>query len=74
MNKKELVIILLEKINIKNINKNIDTFNKTVQDFGNSMVTVTRELSSDTENSNKEFGAREHKNQENSEKIWGKRD
>ena len=74
MNKKELIVTILKKINMKNINQGIDTFNKTVQDFGDSMDTMTRELSSDIEKSNKESEAREKKNKENLDKIWGKRD
>jgi hypothetical protein len=74
MNKKELIIAILKKINMKDINQGIITFNKTVQDFGDSMDTMTRELSSDIEKSNREFEARERKNQENLDKIWGKRD
>ena len=74
MNKKELIVTILKKINMKNINQGIDTFNKTVQDFGDSMDTMTRELSSDIEKSNKESEARGKKNKENLDKIWGKRD
>ena len=72
MTKKELIINILKKINLKNINKGIDTFNKAVQDFGDSMDTMTKEMSSDIEKSNKEAEIREKKNKENLEKIWGK--
>jgi hypothetical protein len=58
---------------MKNINKSIDTFNKAVQDFGDSMDTMTKELSLDIEKSNRESKVREKKNMENLEKIWGKR-
>ena len=61
-------------INMKNINQGITVFNKTVQDFGDSMDTMTRELSSDIEKSKKESEAREKKNKENLDKIWGKKD
>ncbi len=61
-------------INMKNINQGINVFNKAVQDFGYSMDTMTRELSSDIEKSKKESVAREQKNKENLDKIWGKRD
>ena len=71
--KRERVIIFLKKINMKDINKGIDTFNKAVQAFGDSMDAMTKELSSDIEKSNKESEARERKNKENLEKIWGKR-
>jgi len=62
---------ILKIINIKNINQGISVFNKAVQDFGDSMDTMTRELSSDIEKSNKESETREQKNKENLDKIWG---
>jgi len=62
---------LLKKFNIKNISKGIDTFNKVIQDFGNSMDVMTRELSSDMEKSNRESKARAQKDRENLKKIWG---
>ncbi len=65
---------ILKIINMNNINRGITTFNKAVQDFGDSMGTMTRELSSDIEKSKKESVAREQKNKENLDKIWGKRD
>ncbi len=65
---------ILKIINMKNINQGINVFNKAVQDFGDSMDTMTREISSDIEKSNKESVAREQKNKENLDKIWGKRD
>jgi hypothetical protein len=60
-------------INIKNIDQGISTFNKLVQDFGDSMDKMTGELSSDIEKSNRESESREKKNQENLDKIWGKK-
>ena len=74
MTKKQLVVNILKKINLKNIDKGIDTFNKAVQDFGSSMDTMSKEFSSDIEKSNREAKIREKKNKENLEKIWGKRD
>ena len=64
---------ILKKINMKNINHGIDTFNKLVQDFGKSMDTMTREMSVDIEKSNRDSEVREKKNKENLDKIWGKR-
>ena len=61
-------------INMKNINQGINVFNKAVQDFGDSMDIMTQELSSDIEKSKKESEAREKKNKENLDKIWGKKD
>lgn len=71
--KKEKIIQILNTINFKNFNKGIDVFNKSVQRFGDSMNTMTKEMSSDIEKSNKEFEAREKKNKENLDKIWEKR-
>ena len=61
-------------INLKNINQGISTFNKAVQDFGGAMDSMTREMSSDIKKSNKESESREQRNQENLDKIWGKKD
>ncbi len=60
-------------INMKNINQGISTFNKAVQDFGDSMDSMTREMSSDIKKSNKESESREQRNKENLDKIWGKK-
>jgi hypothetical protein len=65
---------ILKMFNIKNMNQGINTFNKIIQDFGDSMDTITGELSSDIEKSNRESEAREKKNKENLDKIWGKKD
>ena len=64
---------ILKKINLKNINQGMDIFNKAVQDFGDSMDSITREFSSDIEKSHIESESRERKNKENLDKIWGKR-
>ncbi len=74
MTKREQIIKILEKINMKNVNQGMDIFNNAVQDFGKSMDSITKEMSYDIEKSNKESEAREKKNKENLEKIWGKRD
>jgi len=65
---------ILKIINMKNINQCISVFNKAVQDFGDSMDTMTRELSSDIEKSDKEYASREQKSRENLDKIWGRKD
>lgn len=72
--KSERVIIFLKKINMKDINKGIDTFNMAVQAFGDSMDAMTKELSSDIEKSNRASRDVEKKNRENLERIWGKRE
>ena len=70
---KKSIIVILKKINMKNINQGIDIFNKAVQDFGDSMDSMTKEMSSDIKKSNKEAEIREKKNMKNLEKLWGKR-
>ncbi len=65
---------ILKIINMKNIHQGINVFNKAVQDFGDSMDKMSSELSSDIEKSKKESVAREQKNKENLDKIWGKKD
>ena len=67
------IIKILEKINMKNVNQGIDIFNNAVQDFGKSMDSLTKEMSVDIEKSNRESEAREKKNKENLDKIWGTR-
>ncbi len=74
MTKRGQIIKILEKINMKNVNQGMDIFNNAVQDFGKSMDSLTREMSADIEKSNRESEAREKKNKENLDKIWGKRD
>ena len=64
---------ILKIINMKNINQGISTFNKAVQDFGDSMDKMTSELSSDVKKSNMESEDRAKRNQENLDKIWGKK-
>jgi hypothetical protein len=64
---------IFEIISIKNIDQGINTFNKIIQAFGNSMDKITGELSSDIEKSNRDSEAREKRNQENLDKIWGKK-
>ena len=58
---------------MKDISKGIDSFNKAVQAFGDSMDTMTKELSSDIKKSDKESKVRAKKNKENLDKLWGKR-
>jgi len=74
MTKRGQIIKILEKINMKNIGHGIDTFNNAVQDFGDSMDSLTKEMSADVEKSNRNSEAMEKKNKENLDKIWGKRD
>jgi len=63
--KREQLIIFLKKINMKNINKGIDTFNKAVQAFGGSMDQISKEFGSSSK-------GQSTKDKENLEKLWGK--
>lgn len=74
LNKRELIIRILDKINFKNIQHGVNSFNKVIQGFGDSMDSLTGEMSTDIEKSNKESEDREKKNKENLNKIWGKGD
>ena len=65
---------ILKKVNMQNISHGINTFNKIIQEFGDSMDKMTREISSDIEKSNRESKVRAKKNQENLDRIWGKSD
>ena len=49
------------------------SFNKGMQDFGDSMDKVTKELSEDVEKSKSSAKSRAIKDKENLDKIWGKR-
>ena len=59
------IILILKKINTKNISRGIDIFAKVIQDFGTSMDQLTKELASPKKDSSK-------KNKEDLEKIWGR--
>ena len=74
INKRQLIIRILDKIYFKNIHQRVDSFNKVIQEFGDFMDSLTREMSTDIEKSNKESMIREKRNKENLDKIWGKRD
>ena len=63
-NIRERVIIILKKINMKNIYRGIDTFNKAVQTFGKLMNQLSKEFGS----SNKGNSSNDEKNLE---KLWG---
>ncbi|MGY5151879.1 MAG: hypothetical protein ACW9XA_06390 [Candidatus Nitrosopumilus sp. bin_6a] len=73
MMKRKFILKILSKVNSENISLGIDSFNKAIQDFGDSMDSITREFSADIEKSNGESRIREEKNKENLDKIWGKR-
>ena len=70
---------LFGEINQKNINKGLDTFNKSVQDFGDSMDKLTKELNESPKNNIKIWSDKSENDSQNSrdeinlEKIWGKK-
>ena len=77
---KKFIISILKKFNAKNINsaivalsKGINTFNKAMQDFGDTMNTINKEFSSDVKKSKSSAKIREKKNKKNLKKIWGKK-
>ena len=68
----------LNKINLKNLDKTLQSFdkgmamfNKGMQQFSDSMDSITKEILSDIEKSNKRATEQERKNKENLKKIWG---
>ena len=62
----------LSKFTLKNFDKGMSVFNKAVKDFGGSMDSMTKEMSSDVEKSNKKSKSEAKKNQRNIDKLWGK--
>jgi hypothetical protein len=54
--------------------KNLDSFNTAMSDFGKSMDLITKEFSDDVTKSNESRKKRESKDKENLEKIWGKKE
>ena len=70
---------LFGEINQKNINKSLDTFNKSLQDFGDSMDKLTKELNESPKNNIKIWSDKSENDSQNSrdainlEKIWGKK-
>jgi len=70
---------LFGEINQKNINKGLDTFNKSLQDFGDSMDKLTKELNESPKNNIKIWSDKSENDSQNSrdeinlEKIWGKK-
>jgi len=75
--KKEMFIDILDKINSKNINKGITTFNKIIQEFGGSMEKLTTEIDKPSQNNIKIWSdspkskTSKSKDQINLEKLWG---
>lgn len=79
--KQEKIISVLKKINFKNFDHGMDTFNNMMNDFGKSMSELSKEFESSEKNKTSnvkiwpDFSKKEvHRNDEiNLEKIWGKK-
>ena len=73
--KRQKIFSILDTINFKNINKGIEIFNESIQNLGNSMDQLTREINQTSQNNIKIWSDEENNSQdkENLEKIWGKR-
>ena len=75
--KREKVTEIFEKINFKNFNKGIITFNKIIQDFGGSMEQLTSELDKSSKNNIKIWSdtpkekSQKTKDEINLSKLWG---
>jgi len=75
--KREIISNILDKINLENINRGIETFNKIIQDFGDSMDQLTTELNKTSQNNIKIWSDPPKKSRKKSqdeinlEKIWG---
>ncbi len=63
--RKEKIISLLNKINMKNFNKGMDTFNKSLNKFGKTVDSLTKSNSVQDKNTEKRLSY-------SKEGIWGK--
>ena len=64
---------ILSLITPKNLGYAIDTFSKGVQEFGNAMDSVTKELSSDIAKSDRRARKQGTKDRVNVDKLLGKK-
>ena len=79
--KREQITSILKKINLKNMDKGISTFNKIIQQFGGSMEQLTRDVNGAGQVSSSKVKLwsdmpkiySQNKDKENLDKIWGKR-
>jgi len=71
--KRQKIFSILDTINFKNINKGIEIFNESIQNLGNSMDQLTREINQTSQNNIKIWSDEENNSQdkENLDKIWG---
>ena len=73
--KRQKIFSILNTINFKNINRGIEIFNESFQNFGNSMDQLTKEINQTSQNNVKIWSDSKtnSKDKENLDKIWGKR-
>jgi hypothetical protein len=77
--KREKIFSILDNINLKNIDKGIEIFNKSIQSFSDSMDKLVSEIDKSSSNDVKIWSdhtsLESHKSQDqiNLEKIWGKK-
>ena len=78
--KREKIFSILDAINLKNINRGMEIFNKSIQSFGDSMDKLVSEVDKSSTNNVKIWSdqtpGESHKSQDqiNLDKIWGKKD
>ena len=78
--KRQKIFSILDIINLKNIDKGIEIFNKSIQNFGGSMDKLVTELDKSSNDRVKIWSdptsveSHKSKDQINLEKIWGKKD
>ena len=70
---KASLLSVLRQINLKNFDKGMSEFNKSMKQFGNAMDSMNDDLSDDIEESKKRAKFEEEKNKKNLDKIWGKK-
>jgi len=77
--RREKIAETIAKINFRNFNTTMISFNKIIQDFGGSMEKLTAELNESPKNNVKiwpdksEEKSQESKDKDNLDAIWGKR-
>jgi hypothetical protein len=77
--KREKLFSIIDTINLKNINRGMEIFNKSIQSFGDSMDKLVAEVDKSSPNNVKIWSDNtveeyhKSKDQINLEKIWGKK-
>lgn len=71
MNLKKILQSIMKLVTPENMCKLMDSFNKGVQEFGDSMGKLDKEFSNDVKKSNNNKKSESRKNQKNIDKIFG---